>query len=136
MSRKDQYGLIVGVNYTEEEVKRPIKSKVVVEKVENIPGSNAGAGSGDFLQYRNFKRREEARLELMEKEYRDNQIKSEFEQLRKLNQETEELKTQKKSLKRQKKKHKKQAFKKFKKESQKYNQYSSDGLFSEKAKNN
>ena len=44
--------------------------KVMVEKVENIHGSTAGAGSGDFQQYRQLRRKERYRLVRMEAEAR------------------------------------------------------------------
>ncbi|OMJ71133.1 hypothetical protein SteCoe_30744 [Stentor coeruleus] len=103
-AQKNKQGLIVNVEYAKEEVRRPIITQVIVEKIENLPGSTTGAGSGDFHQYRNLKRREEARLEMMEIEYRERKIREEFERLREFNKQKCTEKTAKKALKRKKKK--------------------------------
>ena len=42
------------------------KPVLVVEKLENICGSTAGAGSGDFHHYRIQRRRERARVAQLE----------------------------------------------------------------------
>ena len=84
MAQKNKQGLIVNVSYTKDEVRKPIMTKVIVEKIENLPGSTTGAGSGDFHQYRNLKRIEDSRLELMELEYREKKMKEEFEEIKEM----------------------------------------------------
>lgn len=53
-------------DYAHMEAKRPIKSNVTVEKVENITNSSIAAGSEDFIQYKNSRRIEMVRLKNME----------------------------------------------------------------------
>jgi hypothetical protein len=48
-----------GVKKTSAKVERP-------EKIENVMGSTAGAGSGEFHMYLNAKHREERRIQSME----------------------------------------------------------------------
>jgi len=43
--------------------------QIKVERINNASGSTAGAGSGDFHQYRIQRRRERARVIQMEKEH-------------------------------------------------------------------
>lgn len=52
---------------------------VSVEKVNNVMGSTAGAGSGDFHHYRHCRRREMERLESMEKRSKEEEANLEFE---------------------------------------------------------
>jgi ATPase subunit of ABC transporter with duplicated ATPase domains len=130
-AQRSKNGLIVNVGYTKDEVRKPIMSQVIVEKIENLPGSTAGAGSGDFHQYRNLKRREEARLELMEIDYRERKIKEEFEQLKEAHKQQNLAATLKKASKRNKKKEKKKILKTLKEEAEKINKYPNDGSFIE-----
>ena len=103
-SIKDRKGVVVGARYSKEEVRRPIYTHVVVEKVENVPGSTAGAGSGDFHQYRSVRRAEQGRLEVMERDYEERKTKDEFEQLRAFHLQQAKASTEKKAMKRQRKK--------------------------------
>ena len=107
---------MVGARYSKEEVRRPIYTHVVVEKVENVPGSTAGAGSGDFHQYRAVRRAEEGRLEVMEREFQERKTKEEFEQLRLFNLQQAQTSTEKKALKRQKRKRNKEVREELRKE--------------------
>ena len=84
---------------------------VRVEKVENVHGSTAGAGSGDFHQYRQMRRKERYRLIKMEAEARRQKDQIEHEQQRIDRQRETDVKTMKKSLKRQNKKAKKRLLK-------------------------
>ena len=110
-SKKDS---VINASYAKEESIRPIITKVIVEKIESLPGSTAGAGSGDFLQYRNLKKKEEARIEQMEIEYRQKLQQDEFERIRKQHIQESQEKTMKKSIKRKKKKERKTNAKIFK----------------------
>ena len=105
---------VINASYAKEESTRPIITKVIVEKIESLPGSTAGAGSGDFLQYRNLKKKEEARIEQMEIEYRQKLQQDEFERIRNKHIQESQEKTMKKSIKRKKKKERKINAKRFK----------------------
>ncbi|KAL1922482.1 uncharacterized protein VTP21DRAFT_10021 [Calcarisporiella thermophila] len=101
-------------------LKRPEKPIVIPERpkektikppkdfVRNVPGSSAGAGSGEFHVYRANRRREFTRVKLMEEEAKKEKDQKEFqEKLERMQKEAEE-RTAKKRAKRQKRKAKQQ----------------------------
>ncbi len=45
--------------------------KVKLQKVMNVMGSNAGAGSGEFHEFRNGRRKEMFRLQALDREYEE-----------------------------------------------------------------
>ncbi|ANQ06871.1 Uncharacterized protein PCOAH_00011990 [Plasmodium coatneyi] len=94
------------VKQAEEKEKEKSKGKIKVDKVPNVWGSSAGAGSDYFDLYRKQRNQENERIELMEKkwkEYTQNQI---FQSKRKEKIEFIEKKSLKKKKKRQMKKDK------------------------------
>lgn len=111
MAIRDHKGIIIAASYTQDEVKRPITSKVLVDKVETVPGSTAGAGSGDFIQYRNIRRREQARIEFMEQEYQVNRAQEELDLIRESRKEKIAKRTSRNAKKRQYKKLRKISYK-------------------------
>lgn len=89
-----------------------ISTTVNVEKSSNTLGSTAGAGSGDFHQYRQLRRKERYRLVQMEATARRERAVEEHNQVRQdLLRETEN-KTLSKNIKRRMKKEKKKLYKK------------------------
>ncbi|CEG36241.1 Uncharacterized conserved protein [Plasmopara halstedii] len=78
--------------------------KLVVNRVDNVSGSSAGAGSGEFHTYRAARRREMDRIASMEQQYKDNKAQQEFEDKRKRKAEIFEAKMQKRTEKRRRRK--------------------------------
>lgn len=88
-----------------------IQSSVRVDKSVNRAGSTAGAGSGDFHQYRQLRRKERYRLVKMEAEVRQQVAEQEYAAEREDRRLETEVKTLGKALKRQKKKEAKRQWK-------------------------
>lgn len=104
---------------TQEERERRLKEAEVLEeklkfineklptRVLNVSGSNAGAGSGDFHQYRMARRRELARQQRIEEQWEEDQKVKEFEDRQAQLKAEDEARTAKRRAKRQKQKAKK-----------------------------
>eukprot|EP01023_Acetabularia_acetabulum_P033665 TRINITY_DN3151_c0_g3_i1.p1 TRINITY_DN3151_c0_g3~~TRINITY_DN3151_c0_g3_i1.p1 ORF type:complete len:198 (+),score=35.43 TRINITY_DN3151_c0_g3_i1:14-607(+) len=85
-------------------------------RVQNVMGSNAGAGSGDFHQYRMARRREQFRIQRMEQDHSKHQEHEEFMQRRQERNASCEARTVKNRLKRHRAKEKEKAKKQLKKQ--------------------
>lgn len=96
----------------EHERKLKIIQETVPTRTFNVCGSSAGAGSGDFHQYRMIRRREQARLKRMEADAIEDEKRVYREQRLAVLKECEERKTTRNKNKRRKEKIKKQAKKK------------------------
>ncbi|CAK5085787.1 unnamed protein product [Meloidogyne enterolobii] len=122
---KNAYDLIrIRLNRLEKNIDKPIiipqrkddpKPKPPPEFVRNVVGSSAAAGSAEFHIFRNNKRREQERLEHIQKQALKEDLDKEFEERKMARKEAEELKTARKREKRQRQKERKKA-KKFKKD--------------------
>lgn len=81
---------------------KPVK----MERVMNVMGSCAGAGSGDFHTYRHTRRAEMTRLETLSREAKEAELDEEFERRAELKRKVCEERTAKKAEKRRRKKQK------------------------------
>ena len=81
-----------------------IKSSLKDIRVQNVCGSTAGAGSGTFHKYRQCKRREQFRLDILNKQHKIHQINERMRKRKRENDEILEKKRHKKRKLRQKKK--------------------------------
>jgi hypothetical protein len=72
-----------------------------MEFVRNVVGSSAAAGSAEFHIYRNNKRKEQERLEYIEREGIKKDLNDEFEKRKQERREVEDKRTEKKRRKRQ-----------------------------------
>jgi hypothetical protein len=84
----------------------------IIEKVYNVQGSTAGAGSGEYHRYRAMRRRDRARLATMETEYSERKQQKEFEDTKERKKERIENEQTKKQKRRNMKKAKKELLKK------------------------
>lgn len=89
--------------------------KVQTERVENVMGSSAGAGSGEFHMYLNSRNREKARMESIDAQRKKEEDDKAFQEKLELNRKVSQDRTDKNSKKRQKAKARKEIFKKDKK---------------------
>jgi hypothetical protein len=79
--------------------------------VRNIVGSSAAAGSAEFHIFRNNKRREQERLEYIQKMAKKEDMDQEFEERKRERREAEEQRTAKKREKRQRQKERRKQLK-------------------------
>ena len=86
--------------------------KVQTERVENVMGSSAGAGSGEFHMYLNSRNREKARMENIDTQRQKEEEDRAFQEKLALNKKMSEDRVQKNAKKRQKAKARKDNFKK------------------------
>eukprot|EP00899_Mesostigma_viride_P000201 jgi/Mesvir1/10181/Mv05156-RA.1 len=89
----------------EEKLRRIVDT--VPGKLSSTSGSSAGSGSGDFHEYRGYRRKEIFRLNRMEAEYKQRMAEEGFQQRQQQRQQEAEERTAKKRAKRLKKKQKK-----------------------------
>lgn len=105
LTDSDSHAKIEPVSAPQEDPSAKSK-RLVVEKVDNVMGSCAGAGSGEFHVYRNARRREFARLEEIDDEETTKLEQERFESKVIQNKIEAEQRTLKKSAKRKAKREK------------------------------
>lgn len=86
--------------------------KVVTERVDNVMGSCAGAGSGEFHMYLNSRNREKFRVESIDSQRKQEEEEKAFKDKLALNKRLDEERLQKNAKKRQRAKQRKEEFKK------------------------
>ncbi|CAA6670581.1 unnamed protein product [Spirodela intermedia] len=106
-----EYAGKAGPLLREDEEDLEVKLRRIIDnvpvRVSNTSGSSAGAGSGDFHQYRQMRRREQDRLARMDVDYQRRKELAEFNMRREERMKAAEERTAKKRQKRQKRKQRK-----------------------------
>lgn len=100
-----------------------------IERVNNVWGSTAGAGSDFFHIYRKHRAVEIDRLKKLDEEYQRDQEERAFQQRREALIRQNELRTEKRAAKRKQRKQRLQEKKVLKKEAEALNAFRSDGSF-------
>ena len=95
------------ITSTNEKIEEKAKKRLVVEKVDNVMGSTAGAGSGEFDMYRAARRREMTRLDAIEIQQKADEEARVYAEKVARNKEEADNRTSKNAEKRNKKKMKK-----------------------------
>ena len=95
------------ISSTNEKIEEKEKKRLVVEKVDNVMGSTAGAGSGEFDVYRAARRREMTRLDAIEIEQKADEEARQYAEKITRNKDEADSRTAKNVDKRNKKKQRK-----------------------------